>query len=216
MVNPIKQRVAFIGIIFLIAMYFVLFMPDKRGDILTGIKKSIPVLVFIMYCMSTGERICKAMFYNCDSSLLRYAYYREASVILSNFTSRLKRVVILNIMPAIALCVSISCIILASGYSLQLISMIPLFLCIICLSCFFSIHHLFMYYVLQPYTAELTVKSPLFKFINMVVYFACYGCLQVQTSSYYFTAGVIIITVVYMVVALILTYKVAPKTFKLK
>ena len=72
MVNPIKLRVVFIGIIFLITMYFVLFMPDKRGDILTGIKKSIPVLVFIMYSMSTGERVCKAMFYNCDSSLLRY------------------------------------------------------------------------------------------------------------------------------------------------
>ena len=73
-----------------------------------------------------------------------------------------------------------------------------------------------MYYVLQPYTAELTVKSPLFKIINMAVYVGSYVCLQIQTSSYYFATGVIIITIVYMVVALILTYKVAPKTFKLK
>ena len=216
MVKPIKQRVAIIGLIFLITMYFVLFMPGRRGDILSGIKKSIPIFIFIMYSMSTGERICKAMFYNCDSSLLRYAYYREASVILSNFTSRIKRVVILNLIPAVALCVAITCIILASGYSGQLINMIPLFLCIICLACFFSIHHLFMYYVLQPYTAELTVKSPLFKIINMIVYIACYTSLQIKTSSYYFALGIIVITIVYMVIALIVTYKVAPKTFKLK
>lgn len=216
MVKPVKQRAAFIGIIFLIAMYFVLFMPSTRGKLVNEIKKSIPILVFVMYSMSTGERICKAMFFNCDVSLLRYGYYREASVILSNFTSRLKRVVILNLIPALTLCVAISCIILASGYSSQLIGMIPLFLCIICLACFFSIHHLFMYYVLQPYTAELTVKSPLFKVVNMVMYIGSYMCLQVETTSYYFTAGIIITTIVYMVVALILTYRVAPRTFKLK
>ncbi|MBZ9606516.1 hypothetical protein G9F73_001505 [Clostridium estertheticum] len=216
MVKPVKERVVFIGFIFLITMYFVIFMPSKRVDIVNIIKKSIPPLVFIMYSMSTGERICKAMFFNCDASLLRQGYYREASVILSNFTSRLKRVVILNLIPALTLCSAIICIILASGYSSQLIGMIPLFLCIICLACFFSIHHLFMYYVLQPYTSGLTVKSPLFKVVNMVMYIGSYTCLQIKTTSYYFTAGIIITTIVYMVVALILTYRVAPRTFKLK
>ncbi|MFT5875063.1 MAG: hypothetical protein ACI8WT_004043 [Clostridium sp.] len=216
MVKPIKERVTFIGIIFLIGMYLVFFMPIKRTILVTEIKKSIPILIFIMYCMSTGERICKAMFYNCDAGLLRYGYYREGNVILSNFTSRLKRVVILNLIPALTLCVAIVFIIVASGYSSDLISMMPLFLCILCLACFFSIHHLFMYYVLQPYTAELTVKSPLFKFVNVVMYLACYACLQIKTPPYYFTAGIIITTIVYMGVALLLTYRVAPRTFKLK
>ncbi|MBU3146401.1 hypothetical protein [Clostridium sp. CF012] len=216
MVKPIVGRVIFIGIVFLIGMFLVFFMPSKKGELVSAIKKSMPMLVFIMYSMSTGERICKAMFYNCDVSLLRCGYYREAGVILSNFTSRLKRVVMLNLIPALTLCVAIVCIILASGYSSELIGMIPLFLCVICLACFFSIHHLFMYYVLQPYTAELTVKSPLFKFVNMVVYIACYLCLQIKTTTYYFTAGIIITTIVYIIIALILTYRVAPRTFKLK
>jgi len=216
MVKPIERTVAFIGIIFLIGMYVVLFMPSKKIMLVTEIKKSIPILIFVMYTLSTGERICKAMFYNCDAGLLRYGYYRQGNVILSNFTSRLKRVVILNLIPALVLCAAIVCIILASGYSSDLISMIPLFLCILCLACLFSIHHLFMYYVLQPYTAELTIKSPLFKFVNMVVYIGSYVCLQIKTPPYYFTAGIIITTIVYMGVALILTYRVAPRTFKLK
>jgi len=73
-----------------------------------------------------------------------------------------------------------------------------------------------MYYVLQPYTAELTVKSPLFKIVNMVMYIVCYACIQIKTPTYYFTVGIIITTIVYMGIALILTYRVAPRTFKLK
>ncbi len=216
LIKPIKQRIVIIGVLFLIATYFVFFMPERRGDLVNAFKNSIPILVFIMYSLSTGERICKAMFYNCDLSLLRYAYYREGNVIISNFTLRLKMVIILNIIPALTLCIAIVCIILASGYSSYIVGMIPLFLSILCLACFFSIHHLFMYYVLQPYTAELTVKSPLFKIINMVMYLVSYMCLQVRTSSYYFTTWIIITTIVYMVIALILTYRVAPRTFKLK
>lgn len=216
LVSPIKTIVTFIGVIFLIFLCVVLFFPGTRALIPDIIGRSTPLLVFIMYFMSTGDTICKAMFYNCDISLLRYCYYREGNVILTNFTSRLKMAVLLNIVPAIALCLAITGIIVVSGSSSMLISLIPLFLCVICLSCFFSIHHLFMYYVLQPYTAELTVKSPSFKIITVVMYLLCYGCLQIHTSSYYFTIGVLTITIIYMAVALILTYKLAPKTFKLK
>lgn len=216
MVNPIKRRVIFVGIIFLTSICVEIFMPDKRAAVIGEIQKSTPLLVFLMYLMSTGERITRAMFYNCDASLLRYAYYREAGVIISNFTSRLKRVVGLNLIPGAALCLAIFVLTLASGSFSSLTSMIPLFLCIVCLACFFSVHHLFMYYVIQPYTAELTVKSPLFRFINTMIYLISYGCFRIKTSSYYFTLWVMIITVMYVIIALIITYKAAPRTFRLK
>lgn len=216
LVYPIKALVTIIGVIFLTCLCVILFFPSTQEHIPNIIGRITPLLVFIMYLMSTGDTICKAMFYNCDISLLRYHYYREGSVILTNFTSRLKMTVLLNIVPAIALCLAIAGIIVASGFSSSLISLIPLFLCVIFLSCFFSIHHLFMYYVLQPYTAELTVKSPSFTIITVIMYLVCYTCLQIHTSSYYFTLGVLIVTILYMAVALIFTYKLAPKTFKLR
>lgn len=216
LLSPIKILVTIIGVIFLICLCVILFFPSTRDHIPDIIGRITPLSVFIMYQMSTGDTICKAMFYNCDISLLRYHYYREGSVILINFTSRLKMTIFLNIVPAIALCLAIAGIIVASGFSSSLISLIPLLFCIIFLSCFFSIHHLFMYYVLQPYTAELTVDSPSFTIITVVMYLVCYTCLQIHTSSYYFTIGVLIVTIFYMAVALILTYKLAPKTFKLR
>jgi hypothetical protein len=216
LVHPIRNRVILVVIAFLISLAVILFLPDKAPLLVQGLKKSTPSLVFLMYLISTGERICKALFYNCDSSLLKYGYYRERGVILSNFTIRLRLSVLLNIIPAFALCLCFSFIFLLCGSGNELVSMLPLFLCIICLACFFSIHHLFMYYAIQPYTAQLTVKSPLYKFSNGVIYFLSYICLQVKTSSYVFTLGVLIVTIFYMSIALIVTYKVAPKTFRLR
>ncbi|MCM8709532.1 hypothetical protein M2651_00660 [Clostridium sp. SYSU_GA19001] len=216
LVNPIKLRVIIIAVLFIAVSILIILVPNVREKISKDILIIAPALVFIMYIMSTGERICKVMFYNCDVSLLRYSYYREPKVILSNFKARLKFTVGLNIIPALVLCISIAGILLLTGASNKLISAIPLFLCVLCLACFFSIHNLFMYYVIQPYTAQLIVKSPLYKFVNFIVYMVSYGCLNIKTSSYIFTAGVIAVTLIYIVIVLIVTYRVAPKTFRLK
>lgn len=216
LINPIKMRVIIIAVGFLATSAFVIFMPDIKEGVFSAVLKSTPLLLFSMYMLSTGEKICKAMFYNCDLSLLRYGYYREPKTILLNFTIRLKFTVLLNIIPALALCVSIAGVLIVAGFGAKLISAVPLFLCILCLACFFSIHNLFMYYAIQPYTAQLTIKSPLYKLINFIVYIVSYACLQIKTSSNIFTVVVIAVTIIYMAVALILTYKVAPKTFKLK
>lgn len=214
--RPIKTRIIIIGIGFIACVTVALFFPQSREKLTVIIQNGAPVWVFIMYLMSTTERVCRAMFHNCDVSLLGYAFYREGKVILTNFTYRLRRIVFFNLIPAFVLCISLSLVLIISGASNLIIGTIPIFLCIICLSCFFSIHYLFMYYVLQPYTKNMEVKSPLFRIANGIVYLLCYISLQVKTPSLYFTYGVIGITFVYMMVALFLTYRLAPKTFRLK
>jgi hypothetical protein len=218
LVNPVKFRIILIAVIFIASCALVIFLPNEnvKSEVYKGILHSAPFLVFLMYLLSTGEKICKAFFYNCDSSLLRYAYYREPKAILTNFTERLKYTLFLNILPALALCISIIGVLIIAGFGGKLISVVPVFLSILSLACFFSIHHLFMYYVIQPYTAQLIVKSPLYKIVNFIVYIICYSSGRIKTSSYIFTAAVIGVTIIYMVIALTVTYKVAPKTFKLK
>lgn len=219
MVKPMKNRLYIISAIFLITAVVLIFAPISNADkeeILAILPNSTPTFVFWMYVISTGERSCKAMFYNCDASLLRYAFYREPKVILSNFTLRIKKVLVLNLIPAVAICLALTGMFIICGGAHKLMSMVPLFLCIICLAAFFSIHHLFMYYVIQPYTAELTIKSPAFKIVSGIIYVLCWACLNIETSSYYFTLGVSAVTIIYMIVALIVTYKVAPKAFRLK
>lgn len=211
-----RNIVIAIIIISLAIIGFVLWKPEAGEDVIKGLYKTAPLWIFIMYSICTSQKICKAMFYNCDVSLLRYGYYREGNVIIANFRARLKRIIIFNVIPALAICMGIIGIILSIGRFSMMLEMIPMFLSIICLSCFFSIHHLVLYYVIQPYTAALKVKSPLFSIINSLMYIGCYMCLNLDITSYLFSIGIIIFTVIYMIIALIVVYKVAPKTFKLR
>lgn len=213
--KPIIYRAVIIFIVFAgLCTYAVL---KDSSTIFKGIYSIAPLLVFIMFIISTGERFCKALFFNCDINMLRHSYYRQPKVILSNYKSRLKILVLLNIIPAIEICLGFVILFAVKGYFNRLYGMLPIFISIICLSLFFSIHNLFMYYILQPYTKDLAIQSPAFKFIKFIIYTFSYLCMDViKKSSYYFTAGIIIVTVIYMITALIITYKRAPYTFKLK
>lgn len=216
LVNPIKIEVIIIAVIFAVSSAVLILIPELRPEAIKKIKSSVPLLVFLMFSMSTGERSCKAMFYNCDINMLRYEYYRQSNVILLNFAYRLKRILFLNMIPALVLCVAFAGIAAICGYIGSILTLMPLFISSITLSCFFSIHHLFMYYVVQPYTSQLKVGSPIFSIVSCAIYFASYACLRIKTPPYHFTLGVIVVTLLYMAAALILIYKLAPKTFRIK
>ncbi|GFZ29575.1 hypothetical protein CSC2_01010 [Clostridium zeae] len=215
-ITPIKYRVLVILAVTLFLIALAVFYPSSKVAMFEIIRKSQPLVVFLMFSISTGERVCKAMFHNCDISLLSYKFYRDSKSILNNFTYRAKKIIVLNLIPAITLIFVLIILIVLCNHKQDIVSMVPVFLSILCLSCFFSIHYLLMYYVLQPYTSELTVKSPLFRISNGIIYFISYFCLNLKTSTSNFTLGILVVTIIYSIVALILIYKLSPKTFKLR
>ena len=89
-------------------------------------------------------------------------------------------------------------------------------LAVLVLSVFFTVHHLFLYYVFQPYSEEMNVKNPFFWAFNMVIYAVCFFCYEIQTGGVFFTMGVLAVTTAYIIVALMLVYRFAPKTFRVK
>lgn len=216
-IRPIKIIVAIIIVVFIAALFTSLFVfPDKKIEIIKIIKSSSPVWVFILYMISSTQRLCKAMFYNCDIAMLRYGFYKGRKGVLDNFESRLKKMISFNLIPAFTIVVLLPIFIAAIGGASELISIIPILISIITLALFFSIYSLFLYYILQPYSTELGVKSPFFQFSNFALYIICFNITKVKTSSIYFTLGVIAITVLFVPISLFLVYKYAPKTFKLK
>ena len=217
MKDAIKWRALIILAVGIVGIVAVILFPNMKKNIADTIIKSMPYFVFIMYVISVTERICKAMFFNCDKSLLKYGYYKQPGVILSNFSVRLKKILTLNLIPGAVISILLMIIyMICKGDIYAVKAILPNCLGIMFLSVFFSIHHLFMYYVLQPYTEKMDVKSPTFSVVNTVMYFFCYGCMQIKTSSIYFTFGVIVVTFIYVIAALAGVYKFAPKTFKLR
>jgi len=156
------------------------------------------------------------MFYNCDISLLRYSFYREKNAVLSNFKVRLRRVSSLNLIIAFAIFAAVFGLTLVFGSNWPVMDTAAFALSILFLSLFFSVHHLFLYYVFQPYTTELGMKNPFYNGINYGVYFLCFLCMEIKSPPSYFTLIVLTSTLAYVVIALILVYKYAPKTFKIK
>lgn len=213
--KPIRNRAIILGILTIFIWGVLIIKTELREPAVDLLKSISPYLIFLMYFISTGEKFSRALFFNCDRYMLKEGYYKEKEAILSNFTIRLIKIVSLNMIPAAIISVLIVGVGIIGGLGSDTV-LFPIIVTVFSLALFFSTHYLFLYYILQPYTKELTSKSPLFTIINGLVYFATYGLMQVRTSSVYFTMGVLTFTVTYVLLAILFTYKFAPTTFRLK
>ena len=103
-----------------------------------------------------------------------------------------------------------------SGGTDNLLNYVVLFVSVICMSVFFSVHYLTLYYLLQPYNAGTEIKSGMYKIITWATYFVCYMMINVKMSTLVFGVMTIVFCVIYCIVANILVYLFAPKTFRIR
>ena len=84
------------------------------------------------------------------------------------------------------------------------------------MSMFFSIHYLTVYYLLQPYNAGTEMKSGMYQVIMSVTYLACFCMMKLRMPTLLFGAMTVAFCALYSVVACILVYRLASKTFRLR
>lgn len=87
---------------------------------------------------------------------------------------------------------------------------------ILCMSLFFSIHYLTIYYLLQPYNAGTELKSGTYRIVLSVTYVVCFALMRLRMPIMIFGIMTIVFCVLYSIVASILVYRFAPKTFRLR
>ena len=191
---------------------------EEVREVFGLVTQSLPLCVFLIYLMdnTVGERICKAMFYNCDLALLRYGWYRERDAILKNFFLRWRMLCGVNLLLSGAVCAMFVLLTLVAGGRPPVGEFILFLLALLSLGVFFATHSLAMYYLFQPYTSELDTKNPMFKFLNIAMYAVCYGATQIKSTPTWFALLVFVVTAVYSVVMLGLVLRRAPKTFRVK
>ena len=171
----------------------------------------------LLYMTTAGDKACKSrLFYNCDKSMLRFGFYRNPKTLLSMFRIRLIQVAKYNVMIGAAICAAVVAFRMVCGIWEFDGNMALFCLAVLVLSVFFTVHHLFLYYVFQPYSEEMNVKNPFFWAFNMVIYAVCFFCYEIQTGGVFFTMGVLAVTTAYIIVALMLVYRFAPKMFRVK
>lgn len=176
----------------------------------------LPILVFVMYSFSSGEKLTQAMFFHCDASLLKYGYYRTPEAIISSFRIRLKYMLQTEVAFILTFCVGVFVNLMLLGRFRDMLQIVAILGCIVILSVFFSVLFLCMYYIFQPFTEAGNTTSVGYKACNIGVYVAAYSCLQLHTPPTYFAVLLLSVTVVTMVVGILLVWKLAPKTFRLR
>ncbi|OAB38790.1 hypothetical protein PMSD_07215 [Paenibacillus macquariensis subsp. defensor] len=212
--DPVYKRMAITGAFGVVGVAVVMMLSQRAEFIRPDLGVVFPFLVMAMYFLSVGEKMCRAMFYNCDLSLLRYSFYRAAS--FEHFRIRLIKITVLNLRIATTLATALTAIMLAASGEWLSRELLMMWVCILSLSVFFSIHHLFMYYIFQPYATELNVKNPLYYVINMLVSFASGISIIVRAPADIFTAIVVTLTLVYLLISLNLVRKYGSRTFRVK
>lgn len=212
-VRPLWNRMAIIGALGVIGVTFSVIDTERASSLAANWTMGIPYLIWIMNFLSIGERACKAIFYNCDLSLMRYSFYRKAAD--RHFRQRLSRICGLNLALAAALGAALTGFALAAG-GVPTEELLLTLLFVFALSVFFSIHHLFLYYILQPYSTELNMKNPFFFIVNVVVSMAFVLVIILKVDTAALTIAIVAITVVYFMTALILVRRWGPRTFRVK
>lgn len=216
LIQPIQRRLIIIGALFAAGLAVMIISPDVFATLAQLLIGGLPFFIIIMSFCSIGEKVCRVMFYNCDLSLLRYSFYRERSAVLGNFRIRLLRLSALNLIPAAAICLAVNLLILLSDETWGAGQAVVFCAAVLGLSLFFSVHHLFMYYIFQPYTTELNVKNPFFSIVNSLVLAVGVICTNLQSVPAYFATAVLLTTIVYILLALGLVFRYSSKTFRVK
>lgn len=211
------KRVTFISAIIIgIVLLIITVNTELKGEVNRVILTYLPYFVFIMYLINRGEAVTRAMFMNSDHSMLTYAFYRKPTSILKLFKERLKSIILINLLPATIIGIGLALILFVSGGSENPLNYLILFISIIAMSIFFSVHHLVIYYLLQPYNIDSETKNTTYTIVNILTYVVCYYMIDLRLPTLYFGLATIIFAITYSLISLFLVYKFAPKTFKIR
>ena len=169
-----------------------------------------------MYAINRGTGFTNALFMNCDHSLLTYSFYKRPGFVLKLFQIRLREIIKVNLLPAAVIGGGLSMLLFASGGTDNPWNYAALIVSILCMSMFFSVHYLTIYYLLQPYNAGTEMKSGTYQIVLSVTYVVCFLFMRLRMSTLLFGALTIVFCVAYSVAACVLVYFLAPKTFRLR
>lgn len=176
----------------------------------------MPVMVFLMYCASSGKDLTRAMFYNCDISLLKFGYYRSPEAILQGFQIRLKYMIRAEFPTVLVFAVGVIGNTLLLHQQKHWLQMLFIVLCACILTVFYSIVFLCMYYIFQPFTEGGSQTGTGYAVCSGGLYLLAYTCLQLHTASAFFTVLVLGVTIVMLIAGFAIAWRLAPKTFRLK
>lgn len=180
------------------------------------IDNMIPYFSFVVFTLNRGGAYTKALYLNCDHSMLTFSFYKKRNNVLKLFIIRLREIVKVNLLPALAMGLLLASMLYIPGDSESLKKCLLVLFVILAESVLFSVHYLVLYYLLQPYNVNTEVRSApymiAFGASYILIYFLMFQRIPLETFGF----ACLGFCAVYTVIASLLVYRFAPRTFKLK
>ena len=212
-----SEKISFVCLMLFLGTLLVFYLkPEVKEKVNDILLVFLPYFVFIMYSINRGTGFTRALFMNCDRSLLTYSFYKKPDMVLKLFRIRLREITKINLLPAVIIGGGLSVLLYASGGTENPVNYVVIFVSVVCMSMFFSVHYLTIYYLLQPYNAGTELKSGTYRIVTSVTYLICFWMMQVRMPTLVFGIICIIFCLAYSVAACVLIYRFAPKTFRLR
>ena len=158
----------------------------------------------------------QAMYINCDNSLMTLSFFKQPKKILELFDIRLRQMFKINMIPAIAYGVVADLILFYSGgadHPLYFTATIfvSLLLCLL-----YSMTDLLLYYLFQPFTTTVNVKSGAYMIFSVVKWIFYSMVFWIPCRSDILALILIVIDYLYIIAARKLVYRYAPRTWRIK
>ncbi|HEM4251921.1 TPA: hypothetical protein U1X39_001781 [Streptococcus suis] len=175
--------------------------------------EGLPFAFMVMYAASMGKAVAQMVFVNCDISMLHYPFYREAKTIITGFHYRFLQTVKLNAAFSGSLLLAL---IIFTRAQLPIETYLLTALLLLSLTALFSFHDLFIYYILQPFTKDMEVVNPVYKFLSGALYWVAYLNIKLDIGSHLYILLISIAMITYVSIGYWILLKKAPQTFRLK
>ena len=214
--EPSLKQTVVLAIVSVAAVTLMILMPDAKEKVGGVIINLMPYFLFIVYVLNRGSHFTNAMFINCDHSMLTFSFYKRRNSIVKLFVIRLREIIKVNLLPAFVLGLGLASVVYVAFGSERLADCIVIVLTVVAESILFSIHYLTLYYLLQPYNTMTEIKSPSYFIASSITYMVCFVIMLQRIPALIFGLAVLAFSAVYCVVACLLVYRLAPKTFRLR
>ncbi|MCR4617643.1 MAG: hypothetical protein K5669_05600 [Lachnospiraceae bacterium] len=174
------------------------------------------VFVFILCMINRTAHMARAMYANCDSSLLMYGFYKTPEALAKMYRIRCVSAIKYNMIPGGVMAVFAIVVLMVTGgeeYTFQYIfTVLEILFAVV----FFSVRHMALYYLLQPYNSDFMVKSFLYNFLSLIIGTVCFALIFFPFSAKVYTVTGIIFTLIYVILSNVLVRKFGQRTFRIK
>lgn len=173
-------------------------------------------MIVLLSIADVSFKATQAMYINCDNSLMTFSFFKQRDKIMQLFDIRFKQLIKLNIIPAVFFGLCANLVLFYSGgqdYPFQYL--VNILICIL-ISVVNSITWLSLYYLFQPFTTSVNVKSGAYIAARTIISILMLHICWIPCRSWLLLGILIVFTAAYVMILRKLVRKYAPKTWKVK